>query len=249
MPWTGPLTPSGRSALVPEGPWNYVMDAIAVHAKGRADRIAEVLPPGVKPLGELWFYIADIISYSSSSEEMNYLSPDLLQYREAAIFIKVELSGKKYAYCPFMYVDNDVSLVRGLIFGFPKKMANIEITKFHELFEPRKYGGLACRAGYNLLRITVEPKAKADRIPLDDFGNWLLRRYFKPMGVDELLEFVPKAHYSRILLGEGSLELGGGFNDELDFFEPSELLGGYLYSVRLRASEVRSLGSVSHDSR
>ncbi len=244
MPWTGPLTPSGRSALVPEGPWIYLMDAVAVHAKGSAERISQVLPPGAKPLGDLWFYIADIISYSSSSEEMNYLSPDLLQYREAAVFVKIELNGRKHAYCPFMYVDNDVSLVRGLMFGFPKKMARIEITRFHELFEPKKYGGSAYRAGYNLLRIAVEPKAKAERIPFDDFGSWLLRRYFKPMGVDELVEFVPEVHYSRILSGEGFLELGGGFNDELDFFEPSELLGGYLYSLRLRASEIRSLGSL-----
>ncbi|MEM1520529.1 MAG: acetoacetate decarboxylase family protein [Candidatus Korarchaeum sp.] len=242
MPWTGPITPSGRSALVPDGPWTYVMDVIAVHAKGYGERIASVLPQRLKPSGDLWFYVAEIISYSDSSEEMNYLAPDLLQYKEAAVFVKVELDGRSYAYCPFMYVDNDLSLVRGLIFGFPKKIAKIEMTRFHELFEPRRYGGLAYRAGYNLFRITVEPKTRVERIPLDDFGSWLLRRYFKPMGVDELIEFIPEANYARILSGEGSLELEGGFNDELDYFKPSDILGGYLYSVKLRAREIRSLG-------
>lgn len=244
MPWTGPITPSGKSALVPEGPWTYVMDAISVHAKGYDDLVRSVLPSKLKPSGDLWFYVADIISYSESSEEMNYLAPDLLQYREAAIFVKVELNGRNYAYCPFMYVDNDVSLVRGLIFGFPKKMAKIELTKFHDLFGARRYGGVAYRAGYKLLRVLVEPEAGAESTPFDGFGNWLLRRYFKPMGVDELVEFVPEVSYSKVLFGKGELELGGGFNDELEYFEPSEVLGGYLYSVKLRAREVKPLGGV-----
>ncbi|MCS7102393.1 MAG: acetoacetate decarboxylase family protein, partial [Candidatus Korarchaeum sp.] len=139
MPWTGPITPSGRSALVPDGPWAYVMDVISIHAKGYDERIRSILPQRLKSSGDLWFYIADIVSYSESSEEMSYLAPDLLQYREAAIFVKVESNGRSYAYCPFMYVDNDVSLVRGIIFGFPKKMAKVELTKFHDLFEARKY--------------------------------------------------------------------------------------------------------------
>lgn len=244
MPWTGPFTPSGRSALVPDGPWTYVMDSIAVHARAEPERIREVLPPELRPLGDLWFYVADIISYSESSEEMNYLAPDLLQYREAAVFVKVELGGKNYAYCPFMYVDNDLSLVRGIIFGFPKKIAEIEMTRFHELFETRRYGGAAYRAGYSLFRILVEPKTSVRRSPFDDFGSWLLRRYLKPIGVDDYVEFVPQASYSRILSGEARLEVGGGFNDELEHLRPSEILGGYLYSVRLRASEIRSLGRV-----
>lgn len=242
MPWTGPVTPSGKSALVPDGPWVYVIDAIAVHAEGNASMIAEVLPEELKSSSELWFYVADIVSFSDSSEELNYLAPDLLQYREAAVFVKVEWRGKSYAYCPFMYVDNDVSLLRGLLFGFPKKMAHIEMTKFHDLFAPRKYGGVAYRAGYNLFRLIVEPRGRIEKLPFDEFGNWLLRRYFSPLGVDDYIEFIPEATYGKLISGEGQLEIGGGFNDELHYFKPSKILGGYLYTVKLRAKEINQLG-------
>mgnify|MGYP001772711949 CR=1 FL=1 len=241
MPWSGPMTPSGKSALVPEGPWTYVMDVIAVQAEGDPSKIAQVLPKELVPNGDLWFYVAEIISFSDSSKELNYLAPDLLQYREAALFTGVEWRGRKYAYCPFMYVNNDVSLLRGLLFGFPKKLASIEMTKFHELFKPEKYGGIAYRAGYNLFRIIVEPERKIEKLPFDDFGNWLLRRYFEPLGIDEFIEFVPQADYGKILSGNGYLEVGGGFNDELDYFKPSRVLGGYLYTVKLKAREINSL--------
>ncbi len=242
MPWSGPLTPSGRSALVPDGPWTYVMDAVAVHARGDASRIEKVLPDGLKPLGDLWFYVSDIISFSPSSEEMNYLSPGLLQYKEAAVFVKVEFKGKIYAFCPFMYVDNDVSLLRGIVFGFPKKMAQIEMTRFHDLFEAKKYGGVAYRSGYNLFRVTVEPSKREERLPFEGFGSWLLRRYLKPIELDEFVEFVPEITYGKVLSGEGSLEVGGGFNDELEYLRPEEILGGYIYSLRLKAREIRVLG-------
>ncbi len=242
MPWTSPLTSTGRSALVPDGPWSYIFDVVAVQAKGDPGRLREVLPEALEPTEDIWFYIADIISFSPNAEELNYEAPGLLQYKEAAIFVRSLLNGKSYAYCPFMYVDSDVSLVRGLVAGFPKKIAHIEMTRFHDLFKPKKYGGLAYRAGYGLMKLLVEPAREVDKLPFDDFGTWLLRRYIKPLGIDELVEFAPDLEYSKIVEGRGSVEVGGGINDELHMFEPVEVLRGYLYSVRIGVRELRVLG-------
>ena len=239
MPWTPPLTRSGRSALVPDGPWTYVLDTIAVYAEGDPSKLEEALPDGVKATEELWFYLADIVSFSPKSPELNYEAPGLLQYREAAVFVKVELDGVYYAYCPFMYVDSDVSLVRGLMAGFPKKIAKIDITKDHELLRFKKLGGVASRAGYGLMKMIVEPERNIDKLPFDDFGPWLLRRYFAPIGVDELVKFVPKVKYGSIREGKGEMKVFSGINDELDLFEPTKVKAGYAYSVLIEPEEIK----------
>ncbi len=237
MPWTPPLV--GSSALVPDGPWEYAMDVIAVHAVSDAEKIYDAI--GLQTNGELWFYFADIISRSPSCSELNYEAPDLVQYREAAIFVKVSYAGRHYAYCPFMYVDNDVSLVRGLVVGFPKKIANIAITRDHPLMRQRKFGATAMRAGYTLLKAIVEPNEKVDSLPFDNFGPWLLRRYIAPINVDEFVVFKLEVEYGELLRGNAKLEVGGGINDELHAFKPKNILAGYRYSALVKARGVETV--------
>jgi len=237
MAWTGPYSKSGRSALVPSGPWNYAMDAIAVHAI--FEGVEDLLPEKMKSDGEGYVYFADIISQSPNFPELNFEAPGLVQYREFAIFLKVEYRGKSYAYCPFMYVDNDVSLLRGFIAGFPKKLAVIDITREHPLLDQRIFGGVAMRGGYGIAKVVVEPSENADANPLDSFGSWILYRFAEPMGVREFVEIVPSISYARIERGSGKLELYGGINDELP--NVSKILGGYRFSALLKIKEIKKL--------
>ncbi len=236
MPWSPPLVDS--SELVPEGPWEYAMDVIAVHAKGDGRAIKESI--GLETSGELWFYFADIISRSPSCPELNYEAPDLLQYREAAIFVKVNFNGS-YAYCPFMYVDNDVSLVRGLVVGFPKKIASIAITRDHPLMKQKIFGATSMRAGYPLMKAKVEPSEECSSLPFDGFGPWLLRRYFPLMKVDEYVALELDVQYGEIKRGEANLEIYGGINDKIDVFNPVEIYSGYKYSALVKIKDVKIL--------
>ena len=61
--------------------------------------------------------------------------PDTLQYSEAAFFVKVTYRGRSYAYYPYMWVDTDPSLVRGLLVGFPKKLTGISYSRLHPLLQ------------------------------------------------------------------------------------------------------------------
>ena len=237
MAWTTPYSKSGRSALVPSGPWSYGMDAIAVHAS--FEGVEGLLPDIMKSDGEGYVYFADIISHSPNFPELNFEAPGLVQYREFAIFLKVEYNGENYAYCPFMYVDNDVSLLRGFVAGFPKKLAVIDITRDHPLLKQRKFGGVAMRGGYNLAKLVVEPEEKVDANPLDSFGSWMLYRFAEPMGVRDFVEIVPEVTYSKIERGSGELELYGGINDELP--RVKEILGGYRFSALLKIREIKKL--------
>ena len=55
------------------------------------------------------------------------------QYKEAYVVIHGEHAGKRAGRVPFIWVDSDLSLVRGLIQGFPKKLGEIHMTRPVEL--------------------------------------------------------------------------------------------------------------------
>ncbi|MDI9645448.1 MAG: acetoacetate decarboxylase family protein [Archaeoglobales archaeon] len=236
MPYTPPLIE--KSEVVPKGPWEYAMNVLAVHAFGDSEEISNEI--GFETDGELWFYFAEIISRSPNFPELNYETPQLVQYNEAAVFVKVFVKDKSFAYCPFMYVDNDLSLVRGLLVGFPKKIANIAITKRHPLIQQSKMGANACRAGYRLLKAIVEVEKESSSVPFDKFGPWLLRRYFEPLNIDQQLIFKFEAKYGRIESGKAEIEVVGGLNDKLDAFKPEKVKSGYYYETLLKAKGVET---------
>lgn len=237
MAWTTPYSKSGRSALVPAGPWSYGMEAISVHAM--LSGFEELLPENMESEGEGYVYFAEIISQSPNFPELNYEAPGLVQYRELAIFLKVKYGGRVLAYCPFMYVDNDVSLLRGFVAGFPKKLAVIDITREHPLLEQKKFGGVAMRGGYGLAKMVVEPMEEVESNPLDGFGSWMLYRFAEPMGVKEFVEIVPEVSYAKIERGNAELKLYSGINDELPVVK--EILGGYRFSALLKIREIKKV--------
>ncbi|MFN3384692.1 MAG: acetoacetate decarboxylase family protein [Archaeoglobaceae archaeon] len=237
MPLTPPLV--GGSELVPRGPWEYAMNIVAVYAIGNAREVSKAV--GFESNGELWFYFAEIISRSPKCPELNYETPQLVQYNECAIFTRVFVGGKSYAYCPFMYVDNDLSLVRGLLAGFPKKIASIAITKRHPMLKMKKIGANASRSGYNLIKIVVELQKEESSLPFESFGPWLTRRYFEPLNVDELLLFNFDATYGKIESGDAFVEVNGGVNDRLEAFRAVEVKRGYCYELLLLAKGIEKL--------
>ena len=44
-----PLSPEGRSSLVPEPPWHYVGDFLVIEYWAAPDAVEAVLPPGLEP--------------------------------------------------------------------------------------------------------------------------------------------------------------------------------------------------------
>ena len=60
---------------------------------------------------------------SESGEE--YLDPIRSQYRETIILISAGLDGSPCAYCPFIWVDQDVAMLRGLVQGWPTEIGSI----------------------------------------------------------------------------------------------------------------------------
>ncbi len=256
--WSAPFTRSGRSSLVPKGPWTYAMTGIGVYYKADVSALRDVVP---KPLevvdGDVFSYLVEVISWSPNASELVLSAPDELQYNEGAFFVKVNYANKTYLYCPYMWVDNDLSLLRGLLAGWPKKLSKIAITKLHPLLPPLdrpksglELGGHLARAGSTLYRMRVKLTSDSERgeVPLLTEYPFILARYFAGVApglttVNELVVFDGEA-VARSWEGEGEIDLIGGVNDELHFFKPVSAVKGYYFHLLLKVKGLKNVGKV-----
>ncbi|TRM87774.1 acetoacetate decarboxylase, partial [Sulfolobus sp. E3] len=199
-----------------------------------------------------WIYIAEFISTSESTWDWVYQDPDLTQYMEGAIGLKVYYKGNHYLYFPFMWVDKDWALVRGWLDGYPKKIAKIAMTKLHPLLpkynkpgKGLKLGGYTIRGGNLMFRLQVELEEKSDSVPTKDFGPFLNIRYFPSRGDGELdlLEIVSRVRDENVLgevwKGKANIELGGYVNDEVDVLKLEEVKGGYYFTAYFKVTSTK----------
>ncbi len=256
--WSAPFTKSSKSALVPRGPWIYAMTGIGVYYRADASALPDVVPKPLKVVdGDVFTYLTEIISWSPNASDLVVEAPGQLQYSEGAFFVKVSHNGKTYLYCPYMWVDNDLSLLRGLLAGWPKKLAKIVITRLHPLLPPLdrpkkglKLGGYLERMGSTLYRIRVElaDDVESSAVPLLSEYPFILPRYFAGIApglasVNELVEFEGDA-VVKSWEGVGNIDLIGGVNDELHFFKPASAVRGYYFQMLLKVKGLKNVGSV-----
>jgi len=239
LPWSSPITSTGKSALVPPGPWIYGMTGIGALYSVEPASLRGIVPRPLEPTGRVFMYIVEIISQSTRDPELSYQFPDLLQYNEAAFFVEVSLGGEHYAYCPFMYVDTDLALLRGYVVGFPKKIARITYTKIHPLLhgEPGpglRLVGFVARSLYLLIKLGVEiGGGEVKDMPL--LRRLLLLRYFPAMGeglsgVEELVNLNADIKVNG-WRGVGRLEVMDSPNDELSPLSPTGDVEGYYFHM------------------
>ena len=128
--WTLPQTDTGRSAILTPPPWHYSGELISVDFTADARVVAALMPPGVEPAGDgsASFVFADWCSASDADPRIRD-DPARGQYKEAYVVVYGTYDGKPVARVAFIWVDNDLSLVRGLIQGFPKKLGAIAMTR------------------------------------------------------------------------------------------------------------------------
>ncbi|ARM74653.1 acetoacetate decarboxylase family protein [Acidianus manzaensis] len=251
--FTLPSTKNGKSQIVFEPPWHYGATYISSHVK--FDESAnELLPDFLTTDGEGFIYIAEFISMSDSTWDYMYQDPDLVQYMEGAIGLKVIFEGKDYFYFPFMWVDKDWALVRGWLDGFPKKIAKISMSRLHPLLpkynKPEKglkLGGYVVRGGGVMFRLQVNLEEKTDSLPTKNFGSYLNIRRFpsRGNGEEDLYELTSRvrdvSNYGEIWKGTASVELGGYVNDEVDLLKIKEVYAGYYYTSYFRVTETKLL--------
>src|SRR6185503_3954297 len=92
-------------------------------------KTARFIPDGLEPDvdGRCAVYFAEWQFATDDGQE--YLDPVRSQYKEAIFLIGARHEGEPVGYCPFIFVDQDVSLMRGLIQGWPKQFGTVWMTR------------------------------------------------------------------------------------------------------------------------
>lgn len=128
--YTLPLSPTGRSSLVPPPPWHFTGEVLYIEYRVDPGAVRRLLPAALRD-GEIDGRAAAMFGdwQSCTDGGAELLDPVRAQHREFNVILSCEWRGAPVVRCPFCWVDSDVSLVRGLIQGFPKKLGSIALTR------------------------------------------------------------------------------------------------------------------------
>lgn len=251
-----PFSKSGKSSIVPGiPPYYYGSTFLACHVRIDKDKISDLVPKFLDAGDEAIFSIREFVTGTGENWHMFYEEPSLTHYMEAAVGIKVKYGGKDHLYYPYMWVDHDFALMRGFLSGYPKKIANIDYTRFHKLLPKYKkpgrgtiLSGYVSRYSGMIFRITMTLEKRIER-PVS-FGPLLTLKmkeerenYSFDLFRLEMQDFV----YDDVWSGKFTLEIGDPRNEEIDKFVISENLSGYYYSVGFRTKDLVFLQNYTYD--
>jgi len=263
--WTLPLSPTGRSALVPPPPWHFSGEAIAVDFTVDAERAATYFPDGLvaSPDGAASMVFA---RWSSSADADPGLADDPTrgEYHEAYVVLHGFREGRPIARCPFIWVDSDLSLVRGLIQGFPKRLGQIDLTTAVQIGRggPRRAQGGRFSAHASSLGATVaRARVTLDRAELPDvrppavslplihsrlwpaYGGAGDKPAISELVRSEIVDF----ELADVFSGSAELELGALMHEEIADLMPTSVGRGWVLSIGFTINGGRQVGRPSHE--
>ena len=133
--FTPPFTPRGLASLVPPPPWHYAGWLLNVEFECDRARAATFVPEGLgAATGRGAVHFAE---WQATTDGAELLDPVQSQYRETIVVLELARpDGTPANFCPLIYVDQDVSMLRGQIQGWPKKMGSIWLTRSLPLDHP-----------------------------------------------------------------------------------------------------------------
>lgn len=252
--YTLPRTPRGKSSLVPNPPWHYVGNALAVEYTVDRDNAESFLPEGLElASNQCAAYFIEWQYASESGEE--YLDPIYSQYRETIILLSASYNGSPVAYCPFIWVDQDKALMRGLIQGWPKQIGETWITRPYDLSskaspvvgEGGKFGASLSANGRRLAEAKVTLEERTDSLPSPTFEGSVLLRYFPELvkckhhkpAIHELVQLKSRdVKLSPIWKGQASLNIFDHPYTELSYLSPISIIAGYRFSVAMTVDDL-----------
>jgi len=244
--WMLPQSTTGRASMLPAPPWHYSGEVIAVDFTADPARVAELVPPGFEAQGDgsCSFVFCDWSSAADGDPRIKD-DPARGQYKEAYIVIHGTFDGKRAGRVPYIWVDSDLSLVRGLIQGFPKKLGNLYMTRPVELGKGgvRKEAGgrFAAHASSNgrrLVTLAVTLDETREKTYPKGVAAALVHTRLWPSidrpqpAVHELSRgAISDFQVGTVWHGAGELEFGASDFDEIDALAPTAVGDGWVLSM------------------
>jgi acetoacetate decarboxylase len=241
-----PRTPTGSASILPPPPWHYSGEMLTIEFRTDPANVAELLPDGLDLAddpGAVAIIWADWQSCSSTFEEL--LDPARAQYKEVFVVVRCRLDGVTYSRAVYIWVDKDFAMARGHIQGYPKKLAEIWMTRPVTVgragprLEPGgRFGATLSTFGRRIAdaRFTITGTAAS---PGFVNGHPMLHTRQMPAiemdGRDSLDELVTMrgfdAEVGPTYAGDAELDLFDCPTEELTRFGDIEIIGGYYRQV------------------
>jgi acetoacetate decarboxylase len=253
--YTTPRTPRGISSLAPAPPWHYASTSLAIEFTADPAKVARFLPEALEPegSGRCAVYFAEWQFATDSGEE--YLDPVRSQYKETIFLIAAQLNGQPVAYCPFIFVDQDVSLMRGLVQGWPKQFGTVWITRAAALPSKAaptetaggKFGATLSVRDHRVVEACVTLREVTDRRPSPSFAHGVNVRYFPTLEsgkhdeppVHELVQLKSRdVQFSTIWTGAASLRIFDHPHLEIGDLAPTAVAAGFRFSFAFTVDDV-----------
>jgi acetoacetate decarboxylase len=242
-----PLSPEGRSSLLDAPPWYYGGDVMHLAFRADEKRMRALLPPplemGPNPgEGAVWF--VEWVSVSEANPDISFVNPERSIYHECIIMVRCLFEGVPGYYVPYIWVDNDFTLMRGFIQGFPKKLGRVHMTKLHELTP--KVGGKKIGAKVKGICVSHEErvvegslvfrrKAALEEVPPVKF---YLMRHFpdfenpeKPLVHDITVSNVTDVKMADAWAGDAEIRFTPSPFEEVADLGLLEVTGGFFFSI------------------
>ena len=249
-----PRTPRGTSSLAPTPPWHYVSTSLAIEFEANPDRVAAFLPKGLEPSGgRCAVYFAEWQFATDRGDE--YLDPIGSQYKEMILLVSARRKGADAAYCPFIFVDQDIALMRGLVQGWPKQIGSVWLTRAYDL--PSKaspsvaaggrFGASLAVKDRRLVDASIMLRTRCETTPSPGFAHAFNLRVFpdltsgrheKPV-VNELVQLKSRdVRFGEIWTGDASLAFFDHPTLELADLRPTRVIAGYRFSFAFTVDDL-----------
>lgn len=256
-----PLSPRGLSSIAPPPPWHYAGDFILVEFWADPAAAAAVLPAGLTDdPASPGHATALFIDWQFTAGDDEMLDPARYQYREFFILVDALYEGKPVSYCPYIFVDNDSAMMRGLIQGFPKRYGQVHQTRTFAARSPAaapvaagtRFTATASAAGQRLARAEVKLESAVEDVSkLSLAGRPVVNlRYFPRLAagqhetpaVNELvLSVMDNAQITDVWTGEGKLSLPLAEGEEISDLAPVRVGAGFRGSMAYSVTDLKTL--------
>ena len=262
-----PLSGSGNSSLAPTPPWHYVSDFLTIEFWAAPEAVQSLLPEGFsltqEQPGRCFIHFTD--NQYTSDRLGEHRDPAASQYQESFVVLEARWRDQTVGFVPYIFVDNDNAMMRGLIQGMPKQAGTVRMTRPYglqspaapQLDQPGEYFATLTHRERRIVNaaVTLQEKTAA---PLPLPATMLNYRYFpalekarqhQPLVYDLVRQKRRDIVLSETWVGSATLEFLETPWNELPALQPVRVGRGFRYSRAMTIDDLELVEALAAPAR